>query len=423
MSWIFTKDTWYFDDKEVGTTFVPRTLYQNKKLVKKQLACPGTAHAKAWAEYVARNYPDLVHYFEFGNECYENPNDSRAGNTAQHYATNFNEVARALKPINPNLRIGANGPSEVKKQGKLDKLLSPPGPEWWPTVMGQCSQVMDFMVIHSYPIWAWDYNDYERNAINLAYPVMEANAAIDLYAAPDRKNVIRIRVTETAPIDYCPRNEGRKFQWQPATLGHALVMIDLFASTLMQPRVDSVIFWNTNWKVTTSDPDQIDQMANNSVTNAKQNETNKLTAMGNALSFLGFFFRDGFPVATYSSVKVKIWAMKVAPLPGLPPQNLRIVMLNKTGNSFAQRVNISGFRSTAKPVNANPPMSGNNIMYIFTGNGINDEMPGFIPNPPANWTVAHGAGPNGMHQLTVTLLPYSATAFELLPDVPQLSKV
>lgn len=70
------------------------------------------------------------------------------------------------------------------------------------------------------------------------WPLQEANAAIQMYADPSRKDAIRIRVTEVAPIDY-----GRKWTWWPATLGHALVTIDQLASSLMQPKVDSMIFW------------------------------------------------------------------------------------------------------------------------------------------------------------------------------------
>lgn len=72
------------------------------------------------------------------------------------------------------------------------------------------------------------------------FPVQEANGIINKYAAEGRRNVIRIRVTETAPIDY---GKTMKLSVTPATLGHALIMIDQFASTLMQPRVDTVIYW------------------------------------------------------------------------------------------------------------------------------------------------------------------------------------
>ena len=72
----------------------------------------------------------------------------------------------------------------------------------------------------------------------MQYPVQEANAAIDKYALPERRGVMRISVTELAPIDY-----GKKWTWCPATLGHALVNIDQTASLLMQRRVDSAIFW------------------------------------------------------------------------------------------------------------------------------------------------------------------------------------
>jgi hypothetical protein len=84
-------------------------------------------------------------------------------------------------------------------------------------------------------------------ALGPQYPVQEANWAIDNWAAADRRDEMGIAVTETAPIDYghppwdCRR--GPKWRWQPATLGHALVLLDQIASLLMHPRVQTVMFW------------------------------------------------------------------------------------------------------------------------------------------------------------------------------------
>ncbi len=87
-----------------------------------------------------------------------------------------------------------------------------------------------------------------------------------------------------------------------------------------------------------------------------------------------------------------------------------------------QRVNISGFISTPKPVDPTNGLGGNNIRFVFTGRSIDDELPDFIPNELGDWRVDRGTGPNGADQLYIQLLPYSATAIELLPDGPQLSK-
>jgi hypothetical protein len=68
--------------------------------------------------------------------------------------------------------------------------------------------------------------------------------AIDKYG---KGRDLRICITEVAPIDYGtydgPIRIEPKWIICPANLGHALVIIDQMASTLMQRRVDCTIFW------------------------------------------------------------------------------------------------------------------------------------------------------------------------------------
>lgn len=69
--------------------------------------------------------------------------------------------------MDPGLKIGANGPSSAQSIGDVDKEIGN-YVSWWQTVLTAGSSSIDLLIIHSYPIWAWDYNDYVNLAYNLA---------------------------------------------------------------------------------------------------------------------------------------------------------------------------------------------------------------------------------------------------------------
>lgn len=83
------------------------------------------------------------------------------------YARDLIDWAAALKSIDPGLLIGANGPSSAQAVGDVDKEIAN-YVSWWQTVLTSASSSFDYLIIHSYPIWAWNYDDYVTQAYNLA---------------------------------------------------------------------------------------------------------------------------------------------------------------------------------------------------------------------------------------------------------------
>lgn len=70
-------------------------------------------------------------------------------------------------------------------------------------VLGAASSAVDFVATHPYPVYGWDYGDYiSGNYPNLQQGVIEADIAIQLYAAPADRDRIRIAVTETGVVDW-----------------------------------------------------------------------------------------------------------------------------------------------------------------------------------------------------------------------------
>jgi alpha-L-arabinofuranosidase len=83
------------------------------------------------------------------------------------YASALAEWAVALKSMDPGMQIGANGPSSAQAMGDMDKEAGN-YVSWWETVLRASSSSIDFLVIHSYPIWGWNYDDYVSQSYNLA---------------------------------------------------------------------------------------------------------------------------------------------------------------------------------------------------------------------------------------------------------------
>ena len=70
-------------------------------------------------------------------------------------------------------------------------------------VLGAASSAIDFVATHPYPVYGWDYSDYlSGNYPNLQQGVIEADIAIQSFAAPADRERIRISVTETGVVDW-----------------------------------------------------------------------------------------------------------------------------------------------------------------------------------------------------------------------------
>eukprot|EP00884_Botryococcus_braunii_P018644 jgi/Botrbrau1/5463/Bobra.27_1s0014.1 len=152
------------------------------------------------------------------------------------YGNDLVTWARMLRQVDPDLRIGANGPSNKNGVSEVDSYNQ----KWWPYVLQTAGSSIDFVICHSYPVTGWNYDFYQHNSLNFQNDVQEINGAIETWASVSDKDRLRIAVTEFGVLDF----QG---VWQNARadLGHALVNFDLLATLLSHPRVDSALFWNT----------------------------------------------------------------------------------------------------------------------------------------------------------------------------------
>ncbi|EIE20640.1 hypothetical protein COCSUDRAFT_57209 [Coccomyxa subellipsoidea C-169] len=333
------------------------------------------AAAVAWLQYIVRmGYP--VRHFELSNESWKT-------NQAAQYAWALLDWAPALRAAHPGALIGANGPAGKTEVGDRDS-----GVAWWPQVLGAASSSIDFLAAHPYPVYGWDYSDYlSGNYPNLQQGVIEADIAIQSFAAPADRERIRIAVTETGVVDW-----NTKWSNSQADLGHALVAFDIMANALSHPRVDVAQFWTTRWRfggfAPTNNPGSVADALN---------EDNSLTALGTALSLVGRYFAGGRLLQSGSSNIVRTWA--VVP----PGSSLTIILLNKALTATQQEVSLLGgcFNSSS----SSAPNLAPTEAWLFNGTSPTDPAPVLnrIQDPSQLVTASNG-------RLIFALPPLSITA-------------
>ncbi|KAK9835997.1 hypothetical protein WJX81_004851 [Elliptochloris bilobata] len=274
------------------------------------------AGAVSWLAHIrARGYN--VTRFELTNEAYNQL-------PVAAYAAAVAEWAPALKAALPGALLGASGPSFGDAKG-----LEDPAQAWWPELLAKVSSAVDFLVVHPYPVFGWDWHDYAYGNIPLTGEVASVAAAVERYAPEKDRARLRLAVTETGVYDY-----GFKWQNWQADTGHALVLFDLLGSILSQPRVDAAIHWTSHWS-SQAWPALDDDMPGAVVDTLWPDE--RPTALGTAFELLARCLRAGDLLQATSSQLVRLWAVRP------PGGGLTLALLNKAPAASNQTVRVSDF--------------------------------------------------------------------------------
>lgn len=198
-----------------GTTVVP---------TREQLLTTATE----WVRYANKVKGYNVRYWEIGNET-ENLSKKNGGvPSANQYAIDVGEFSRAMKGIDPTIKVGASGKTE----------------NWFRRLLSATASDIDFIVPHAYPVFNWSrgYDDYlDATPEQLAQNIKPALRALASTTAEDQER-IEIAVTETNVIDY-----GDNGWTNSNDLGHAVAAFDLIGQLLLQPHTSMMLLWNTRW--------------------------------------------------------------------------------------------------------------------------------------------------------------------------------
>ena len=202
----------------------------------------GSAEEAAdWVRYV--NKPARrVEYWEVGNELYVKMGHAAftsATMTPEQYAQKFVQFAKAMRAVDPGIKIGAIGDENYGAQSPRAYG------DWTSKVLAIAGNDMDFLAIHNgySPVMFQDKGQSLRKvyAAMLAAP-LEVRDTLDAASrkiaslGPERAAHIRLAVTEWGP--YFQENPGGRFVDHVKTLGSALYVASAMKAFLESPRME-----------------------------------------------------------------------------------------------------------------------------------------------------------------------------------------
>ncbi|MGC9140117.1 alpha-L-arabinofuranosidase [Athalassotoga sp.] len=194
------------------------------------------SEAAKWVKYANIDHNYDVKYWEIGNEVYGNGSyganwetDLHSTKGPQAYAENFIAFAKAMKAVDPDIKIGT--------------VLTCPynwpwgqTPDWNKVVLQTAGNYIDFVIIHWYAQNPGNESDSALLASTNQIPDMLARLRQEIrdYAGPNADR-IRIFVTETNSVSY---NPGK----QTTSLVNALFLVNDYMNWLTGG-VDNVDWW------------------------------------------------------------------------------------------------------------------------------------------------------------------------------------
>ncbi len=199
--------------------------------------------AAEWVRYVnQRNSRDRVEYWELGNESYlrdNSPHSRPATMPPDRYARKFLEFARAMRAVDPSIKLGA---IDDTPYGSVAPRAYP---NWTETVLRIAGAEIDFLSVHNgyapalYADKGWDVRTVY--AAMLAAPIPMRESLQDLArriesAVPSRARSVKIAITEWGP--YFQVEPSGRFLDHVKTLGSALFVASALKVYVETPQVE-----------------------------------------------------------------------------------------------------------------------------------------------------------------------------------------
>ena len=287
-------------------------------------------HAAAWVRYANETKGYEVEYWEIGNENWGSGVDTR------DYATRGLEIAKAMKEVDPDIKIGMSGNSY----------------DQFKTVLDIAGEYLDFLTLSNYRGDGWGENGFDHYRALPNGTLSKADDAVRAIATSDYADSIEVIITEFNAVDFQER-----WPWRN-DLGHAIVVFDMLGEFLYDPHITSAMLWTTRW-MNADDPYQMWYALNNE---------NRPTAVGRALSIWGRFFKPNMVEVTVPMSGVNAYA-------AFDPdqETLTLFVINKSTAEQTVPVRIECGAVFAKCGSG----FSNVDVYHFTGTGDSDMDPQF----------------------------------------------
>lgn len=249
------------------------------------------SHAAEWVRYANVRKGYGVKYWLIGNESWHRQNKN---STAEIYARDVVDFSKAMKAVDPSIKIIPNGNSV----------------DFWEKVITIAGDYVDHLCLSNYPVYEYKagYLTYRDTLQDLMHPVNRALEAIDRFATAEQKARWKLVVAEYGPFDW------GNFWPKVNNMGMNLANFEMTGLQLNEPKVLFSCFWNTRWitndSVEYSAYDALDRNGN-------------LNANGKGLMIWGRFLGDQM-VRTTSTLHLRTFASYT------PDKNrLYVYLLNK----------------------------------------------------------------------------------------------
>ena len=250
-------------------------------------------HAVEWVKYANIKKKYNVKYWMIGNESWHEENKN---STAQIYARDVVDFSKAMKAVDPTIKIIPNGNSD----------------SFWQEVLTTAAGHIDVICTSNYPVYNYraDYLTYRDTAQNLLGPVTTALKAVDKYATIEDRQKLKLIVAEYGPFDWAKSN-----RFFINNMGHNLMNFEMTGEQLCEPRVLFSCFWNTRWITN----DSVSYSAFDAL-----DKTGNFNANGYGLMIWGKFLGDKM-VKTTSTLHIKTFASS-----NLHQKKLFLYIINKS---------------------------------------------------------------------------------------------
>lgn len=313
--------------------------------------------ATQWVKYANITKGYNVKYWSLGNETWNNDSYGGSNPGFTQYGKDVALFAKAMKEIDPTIKIGINGDNA---QTFIDALK-------------ESAAFVDFLDIHTYPCFGFtNYSDYESKDL-IINKIIEDAVAAKTTLTPSDSDRIFIAMTEISAYGY--QDNGN---WDTgANLGQSLANFEMLATLATDSRIEFTQFWNTRWiKNNTSITQPTDVFTSK----------NELNANGKVLALLHHNVFDKM-VKTNSSGKVKTFASY-----NEKSKELVVFLLNKAERTIVTDVLLKDYTASSIVEQS-----------IYSGLNTQDVNPSVKNLPNLNFT---------NNKVTLDLAPASITVIK-----------
>jgi hypothetical protein len=292
-------------------------------------------NAVSWVRYANIEKGYDVKYWEIGNETwldYTGIEGTTSKIPPEIYGADLFDIATAMKAVDPEIFIGANGNNE----------------QYWTEVLAKAASVIDYLSVHTYPLYGWkSYDDYLTKDADPTRILKSTKKVLESNPVTKGKN-IPMMMTEYA--------SGTFFEWdrENANLSRAIITFDLQGQLLQDPDCYFSQFWNT---INVYEGD-------NSVFNALYRD-NTLTSVGKALWIWGNYLEDEM-LSTTSSDMVKCFATRT------PGETMNVFLVNR--DTISHHVQLEILNEVT--------ITSKGTKWLFTGSSLRDQNPIWAESDP-----------------------------------------